>query len=71
MESHKESHREFYERRVSEIMEKYLKNIKECDQDPWKKKPWDKGTPLDKDTSLDQGNRPVTNDDVCNIFESD
>jgi len=54
MESHKESHREFYERRVSEIMEKYLKNIKECDQDPWKKKPWDKGTPLDNSGELDK-----------------
>lgn len=64
-----ETPREIYERRVVEIMEKYLKNIKECDQDPYKKKPWGSDKSLDKDTSLDQGNRPVTNDDVCNIFE--
>jgi hypothetical protein len=37
-----ETTREFYERRVTEIMEKYLKNIKECDQDRYKKTPWDK-----------------------------
>ena len=51
-----ETTREFYLRRVDEIMKKYLKNIKECDQDPHKKKPWDL-------------NRDVENDDVCNIFE--
>ena len=55
-----ESPREFYERRVGEIMEKYLKNIKECDQDPWKKKPWGQENTLEP---------PVTNDDVHNIFE--
>jgi hypothetical protein len=45
-----ETPREFYERRVYEIMEKYLKNIKECDQDPDKKTPWDTttGDNLDK-----------------------
>lgn len=55
--------RELYERRVHEIMEKYLKNIKECDQDRYKKTPWDSDKSLDKGTPLDK------NDDVRNIFE--
>jgi hypothetical protein len=42
-----ETPREFYERRVHEIMEKYLKNIKECDQDPDNKTPWGKDESLD------------------------
>lgn len=73
-----ESPKEFYERRVTEIMKSYLKNIKECDQDPWKKKPWDNGVPLDNSTelgqesTLGQENKDVSlgqNDDVRNIFE--
>lgn len=51
--------KELYENRVSEIMASYLKNIKECDQDPWKKKPWEPRQltcdPLDKgDPPLDK-----------------
>ena len=70
-----ESPKEFYERRVTEIMKSYLKNIKECDQDPWKKKPWDNGIPLDNSTELGQESTLgqeralVQNDDVRNIFE--
>lgn len=43
---------EFYENRVNEIMKRFLKNIKECDQDPNKKKVWE---PFSK------------NDDICSI----
>jgi len=49
-----ETPREFYERRVHEIMEKYLKNIKECDQDPHKKTPWDTSIEVDKSALLDK-----------------
>lgn len=32
--------KELYEKRVNEIVNSYLKNIKECDQNPMKKTPW-------------------------------
>jgi hypothetical protein len=61
-----ETPREFYERRVTEIMKSYLKNIKECDQDPWKKKPWINSTELGQEN---KGEPLGQNDDVHNIFE--
>lgn len=48
--------KEFYENRVNEIMDRFLKNIKECDQDPKKKKPWDPSTKV-----LEH------HDDICDI----
>jgi hypothetical protein len=38
--NHAEELKQFYENRVNEIMERFLKNIKTCDQDPNKKKVW-------------------------------
>lgn len=46
-----ESEKKRYESRVDEILTRFLKNIKECDQDPDRKKPW----------------KENENDDVCDI----
>ncbi len=50
-----ETNKELYEKRFEETMKKFLKNIKECDQDPNKKKLWE---PFTKD------------DDICDFFKS-
>lgn len=58
--------KEFYENRVNEIMTRFLKNIKECDQDPNKKRLWDPSTKVIEPSTkvIESSTNVIEHDDI-------
>ena len=59
--------KEFYENRVHEIMDRFLKNIKTCDQGTKNKKVWEPSTRVPSTTVLEPSTTVLEHDDIRDI----